>query len=84
MEKSQAYTADDPYKYQSGSTTHLSIADKAGNMVAVTKTINYFWGSKIAIAGYGFIANDEMDDFVPGTESVNRIEGSNHMSTNKA
>jgi gamma-glutamyltranspeptidase/glutathione hydrolase len=75
VEKSQAYTADDPYKYQSGSTTHLSIADKAGNMVAVTKTINYFWGSKIAIAGYGFIANDEMDDFVPGTESVNRIEG---------
>ena len=74
-EKSQTYAADDPYKYQSGSTTHFSIADKAGNIVAVTKTINYFWGSKIAIAGYGFIANDEMDDFVPGTESVNRIEG---------
>ncbi len=75
LEKSQTYKADDPYKYQSGSTTHFSIADKAGNMVAVTKTINYFFGSKIAIAGYGFIANDEMDDFVPGTESVNRIEG---------
>ncbi len=73
--KSQAYTADDPYKYESGSTTHFSIADKEGNMVAVTKTINFFWGSKIAIEGYGFIANDEMDDFVPGTESVNRIEG---------
>ena len=75
VSKSQAYTADDPSKYESGSTTHLSIADKAGNMVAVTKTINYFWGSKVAIEGYGFIANDEMDDFVPGTESVNRIEG---------
>lgn len=72
---SGSYEADDPYKYQSGSTTHLSIADKEGNMVAVTKTINYFWGSKVAIEGYGFIANDEMDDFVPGTESVNRIEG---------
>lgn len=71
----QTYQADDPTKYESGSTTHFSIADKAGNMVAVTKTINYFWGSKIAIPGYGFIANDEMDDFVPGTESVNRIEG---------
>lgn len=74
-EKSGTYEADDPYKYQSGSTTHFSIADKQGNMVAVTKTINYFWGSKVAIEGYGFIANDEMDDFVPGTESVNRIEG---------
>lgn len=74
-DESQTYTKDDPYKYQSGSTTHLSIADKAGNMVAVTKTINFFWGSKVAIGGYGFIANDEMDDFAVGTESVNRIEG---------
>ncbi len=74
-EKAGTYSKDDPYKYQSGSTTHFSIADKKGNMVAVTKTINYFWGSKVAIEGYGFIANDEMDDFVPGTESVNRIEG---------
>ncbi len=74
LEAPQTYEAGDPTPYESGSTTHLSIADKAGNMVAVTKTINYFWGSKIAIPGYGFIANDEMDDFVPGTESVNRIE----------
>ncbi len=75
LEKSGTYQADDPYKYESGSTTHISIADKQGNMVAITKTINYFWGSKVAIEGYGFIANDEMDDFVAGTESVNRIEG---------
>jgi gamma-glutamyltranspeptidase/glutathione hydrolase len=75
LEKSGTYEADDPYKYESGSTTHISIADKQGNMVAITKTINYFWGSKVAIEGYGFIANDEMDDFVAGTESVNRIEG---------
>ncbi len=72
---SQSYSKDDPYQYQSGSTTHLSIADKEGNMVALTKTINYFWGSKVAIGGYGFIANDELDDFVTGSESVNRIEG---------
>lgn len=75
LNAAKTYQADDPTKYESGSTTHISIADKAGNMVAITKTINYFWGSKIAIDGYGFIANDEMDDFVPGTESVNRIEG---------
>ncbi|NLF28858.1 MAG: gamma-glutamyltransferase [Clostridiales bacterium] len=71
----QVFSAEDPYKYQSGSTTHFSIADKEGNMVAVTKTINYFYGSKIAIPGYGFIANDELDDFVTGETSVNRIEG---------
>lgn len=73
--KSQEYGPEDPYRYQSGSTTHFSIADKNGNMVAVTKTINYFYGSKIAIDGYGFIANDEMDDFVTGDTSVNKVEG---------
>lgn len=72
---SQEYGPEDPYKYQSGSTTHFSIADKDGNMAAVTRTINYFYGSKVAIDGYGFIANDEMDDFVTGDTSVNKVEG---------
>ena len=74
LTKSQKYSAGDPYKYQSGSTTHFSVADKDGNIVAVTKTINYFFGSKVAIPGYGFIANDEMDDFSSNPESVNCIE----------
>ncbi len=71
---SQSYSAGDPYKYQSGSTSHFSIADKAGNIVAVTKTINYFFGAKYAVEGYGFIPNDEMDDFIYGTEGVNIIQ----------
>ncbi len=66
--------AGDPSKYESGSTTHFSVMDKEGNMVAVTKTINYFFGSGVVIPGWGFIMNDEMDDFVPTPGSVNSVE----------
>lgn len=61
----------DPGKYESGSTTHFSVMDKEGNMVAVTKTINYFFGSGVTVPGTGIILNDEMDDFnaKPGTSN---------------
>ena len=64
-----AVAAGKPDAYESGSTTHISVMDKAGNMVAITQTINDFFGSGVAVPGYGFIMNDEMDDFnaAPGT-----------------
>ena len=57
-------TPGDPTRYQSGSTTSFSVMDKAGNMVTVTKSINYFFGSGVTVPGAGFIMNDHMDDFV--------------------
>ena len=39
------------------------MADKEGNIVTVTFTVNYIFGSKLVPEGYGFILNDEMDDF---------------------
>lgn len=74
LNESQTYSEADPYKYQSGSTTHFSIADAEGNIVSCTQTINHFFGSGVVVPGYGFIANDEMDDFDLGTESVNKVE----------
>lgn len=44
-------------------TTHLSIVDKAGNMVSVTYTLNGLFGSKTVVGGAGFFLNNEMDDF---------------------
>jgi gamma-glutamyltranspeptidase/glutathione hydrolase len=55
----------DPGKYESGSTTSFSVIDKEGNMITVTQTINYFFGSGVVVDGTGIIMNDEMDDFVP-------------------
>jgi len=50
-------------RIESFETTHFSIADKYGNMVSITTTINSFFGSKVMVAGAGFFLNNEMDDF---------------------
>src|SRR5256885_9472338 len=44
-------------------TTHFCTADRAGNWVACTATINTSFGSKVGIPGTGGIMNNEMDDF---------------------
>ena len=48
---------------ESEETTHISIMDSKGNMVAVTTTLNNHYGSKTVVGGAGFLLNDEMDDF---------------------
>ncbi len=44
-------------------TTHFSIIDKDGNLVAATQTVNLIFGSGFVVPGTGFVLNDEMDDF---------------------
>lgn len=44
-------------------TTHLSIIDPSGNAVALTTTLNEWFGNKVVVGGAGFFLNDEMDDF---------------------
>ena len=48
---------------ESPETTHVSTMDRAGNAVAYTTTLNLGYGSKIVVAGGGFLLNNEMDDF---------------------
>jgi gamma-glutamyltranspeptidase / glutathione hydrolase len=44
-------------------TTHYSMVDPEGNAVAVTTTLNAWFGSRVTAEGLGFLMNDEMDDF---------------------
>jgi gamma-glutamyltranspeptidase/glutathione hydrolase len=44
-------------------TTHLTVSDKDGNIVAYTYTIEDWGGSGIVVPGYGFLLNNEMTDF---------------------
>jgi len=44
-------------------TTHLAVVDGAGDAVALTTTLNAWFGSGITVSGAGFVLNDEMDDF---------------------
>jgi gamma-glutamyltranspeptidase/glutathione hydrolase len=54
--------------YESEDTTHYSVVDKDGNMVSVTYTLEYGYGSAIVAAGGGYLLNNELGDFnaIPG------------------
>ena len=41
---------------ESEETTHLSVVDAAGNMVAVTTTLNGSYGSKVVVGGAGLLS----------------------------
>jgi gamma-glutamyltranspeptidase/glutathione hydrolase len=60
------------------STTHFSVADGRGNVVAVTTTLNDSFGNARVAPGLGFLWNNEMDDFAarPGEpNSYGLIQG---------
>ena len=48
---------------EAAATTHLSVVDGSGNMVALTTTLNGWFGCGVHVAGAGFLLNNEMDDF---------------------
>ena len=49
--------------HEGSSTTHYSIVDQWGNAVAVTYTLNDWFGARVTAAETGILLNDEMDDF---------------------
>ncbi|MEF9940261.1 MAG: gamma-glutamyltransferase [Clostridium sp.] len=82
LTKAGTFEHGDAWSYESPQTTHYSIMDKEGNIVAVTKTINYVFGSGVVPEGYGFIMNDEMDDFDAETGTANEVQpGKRPMSS---
>jgi len=44
-------------------TTHFSVLDSHGNMVAATITLNFYFGSGLMVPGTGILLNNQMDDF---------------------
>ncbi len=67
----------DPYPYEGPDTTHYSVIDKDGNMVANTYTLNLSYGSGIVAPGTGVLLNNEMDDFsaAPGVPNSYGLVG---------
>jgi gamma-glutamyltranspeptidase / glutathione hydrolase len=49
--------------HEGSNTTHYSIVDKWGNAVAVTYTLNDWFGAKVTVDKTGVLLNNEMDDF---------------------
>jgi gamma-glutamyltranspeptidase/glutathione hydrolase len=73
--------------YESAETTHFSIVDPKGNAVAVTTTLNGWYGSNVLVGGSGFFLNNEMDDFSakPGVPNMFGVTGgdANKIEPNK-
>ncbi|MCW7946910.1 gamma-glutamyltransferase [Streptomyces hygroscopicus] len=52
-----------PTTYEGENTTHLTVADKWGDVVSYTLTIEQTGGSGITVPGRGFLLNNELTDF---------------------
>jgi len=70
----QEIPAGEPATFEHHSTSHISVVDAEGNIVSLTQTINYFFGSGVIVPGVGIIMNNEMDDFSTSPTSVNAPE----------
>ncbi len=71
-----------PLPYESSDTTHFTLADREGNLVASTQTINGWFGSGVIAKGTGIILNNEMDDFAQKVGAQNlfgAVGGSNNL-----
>lgn len=71
-----------PLPYESSDTVHFSIADKEGNLVASTQTINGWFGSGVMAQGTGIVLNNEMDDFAQKAGAQNlfgAVGGQNNL-----
>ncbi|WP_407562793.1 gamma-glutamyltransferase [Streptomyces sp. 184] len=71
-----AERAPEGTSYEGPNTTHLTTADKWGNVVAYTMSIEQTGGSGITVPGRGFLLNNELTDFsftpsVPGVPDPN-------------
>ncbi len=75
LQTSHATSAKDlkllPLPYESTETTHFSLADGEGNLVASTQTINGWFGSGVVAKGTGIVLNNEMDDFAQKVSALN-------------
>ena len=64
--------------HESRSTTHLSIMDSQGNMVAMTTSVEQAFGSAMVVPGRGFLLNNQLTDF-----AMRRIDGRGRLIANR-
>ena len=73
-----------PLGGESSSTTHVTVADADGNVVATTQTINGLFGACVQIPGTGMIANNYMFNFDPHPGRVLSVEPGKRVFTSMA
>ncbi|HWL83732.1 MAG TPA: gamma-glutamyltransferase [Roseomonas sp.] len=69
---------------ESANTTHVTVADSAGNIVATTQTINSLFGARFSIPGTGLIANNYMFNFDPHPDKALSVAPGKRVFTSMA
>jgi gamma-glutamyltranspeptidase/glutathione hydrolase len=62
---------------EAGDTSHVSVIDREGNAVALTTSVNFFFGACVTVPGTGIVLDDTMDDFdrAPGVPNAYGLVG---------
>ncbi len=69
---------------ESANTTHVTVADAQGTVVATTQTINGLWGARFAVPGTGLIANNYMFNFEPAPGRALSVQPGKRVFTSMA
>ena len=63
-----------PTLAESDNTSHVTTADRDGNIVSATQTINHIFGSKVVVPGTGVLLDNTMANFDPHPNLANSVE----------
>lgn len=69
---------------ESANTTHVTVADDRGNVVASTQTINNLFGARFIVPGTGIVPNNYMNLFDPHPGHALSIAPGKRITTSQA
>lgn len=69
---------------ESANTTHVTVADDRGNVVASTQTINNLFGARFIVPGTGIVPNNYMNLFDPHPGQALSIAPGKRITTSQA
>lgn len=73
-----------PQGHESRDTTHVSVADRDGNIVSATHTLNGLFGARFMVPGTGIIPNNYMLNYDPHPGQALSIEPGKRVPTSMA
>ena len=82
--RTYSYGSPSAYVGEGADTTHLTVADRDGNVVSTTQTIHAAFGSKVTTPGTGMLLNNTMNIFDPHPGNANSIAPGKRMVSSMA